>query len=678
MKRLNARTIFEVAVLLGLMTLPFRSAKGIGPVTLRASSSSAGTDAVLAFEPAVITPSTTVFTYPTAGLPQVASRFAVADFNGDGLPDVAKLGPGVTVQFGNGAGSFSAPLALPSSVFSLALTAGDFNGDGRADLAVASGNFSNVFDPPALRVYLSDGAGFSTPSVIPLPFSDCGCGFGLAIAAGDLNGDGRLDLTILMTLSGNPGFLHVLLGDGLGGFDAPVVSNVLDADEGYVLNTRGLLVADLNNDGLADVIIPGGSQQLTDYLAKVVLGNGLGGFTSSQYFLQTGREVILGDFNHDGWLDLAGASFGAAYISSGFGPVGFSQPYAFSFDWTQFGSSSNGWALIALRPSLFAFTAAADFDGDGNLDVVTASSGRLAVQLGSSSGALSEAVDIAAASGLGMVYGVAVADFNNDGRPDIVVLDDIRGLSVFLNSTSQTTVGMNTTVVAGNATLTYSNVTTTGATTVTPISPASAGAVPGGYEVLGANAAYEIQTTATVSGLITIAFKVPQVNDPTTFASLRILHGENGVLVDRTILAPDSPAPDFASRTLYARVSSLSPFVLAVVQGPTYRQCALFDQTKAFKAGSTVPIKLQLCNAAGANVSDVSVPVVATALYKVSNSAPGVLADSGNANPDSQFRFAGGSYIYNLSLKGFSTGTYALIYRAGNDPTPHTVQFQVK
>jgi len=109
-----------------------------------------------------------------------------------------------------------------------------------------------------------------------------------------------------------------------------------------------------------------------------------------------------------------------------------------------------------------------------------------------------------------------------------------------------------------------------------------------------------------------------------------------------------------------------------------YNQCVLFDQGKAHKAGSTIPIKLELCDAAGANVSSAAVPVVATAVYLVSTSAPGPLADSGNANPDNQFRFSEGKYIFNLSLMGFSQGTYAMAYTAGNDPTTHTVQFQVK
>ena len=61
-----------------------------------------------------------------------------------------------------------------------------------------------------------------------------------------------------------------------------------------------------------------------------------------------------------------------------------------------------------------------------------------------------------------------------------------------------------------------------------------------------------------------MCFSVPWITDPTTFAALRLLHGESGVLVDRTILAPDQPAPDFVTRRVCARTTSLSPFAVAV------------------------------------------------------------------------------------------------------------------
>jgi hypothetical protein len=72
---------------------------------------------------------------------------------------------------------------------------------------------------------------------------------------------------------------------------------------------------------------------------------------------------------------------------------------------------------------------------------------------------------------------------------------------------------------------------------------------------------------------------------------------------------------------------------------------------------------------------------VASGIVQLATNAPGILEDSGNANPDNQFRFvpdAGGSYIFNLSTKNLAQGTYALMFTVAGDPTTHTVQFQVK
>jgi len=384
------------------------------------------------------------------------------------------------------------------------------------------------------------------------------------------------------------------------------------------------------------------------------------------------------------------------------------------------------------------------------------------------------------------------------------------------------------------ATVLFSSVLTGGLTTIAPVSVADINLqAPGGFSLSGA-AAYEITTSATIAGPMTPCFNASYINDEPTFSSLVVLHGENGVLVDRT------SSRDFPTRTICATVNSLSPFVIArrsttadttppvvscdqpnsgwsaidvavwctafdtgsglanagdssfplmtavpagvetanatttsrtvcdgagncALVGPVtglrvdkraptitmtapaqanyllhqnvpanyacadagsgvyscagpvangssidsntpgshtfavtaidaagntttsnqtytvaYNQCVLFDATKSYQSGSTVPIKLQLCDATGANVSDAAVPLVATSVYLVSTSASGPLAYSGNANPDNEFRFAGGNYVFNLSLKGFAHGTYALTYRAGTDPTIHVVQFQVK
>lgn len=65
-------------------------------------------------------------------------------------------------------------------------------------------------------------------------------------------------------------------------------------------------------------------------------------------------------------------------------------------------------------------------------------------------------------------------------------------------------------------------------------------------------------------------------------------------------------------------------------------------------------------------------------LVMVSTGASLIVDDSGNANPDGNFRFDTDSYIFNLSTKGLQTGIYNLIFVSGNDPTPHAAPFQVR
>ena len=103
-----------------------------------------------------------------------------------------------------------------------------------------------------------------------------------------------------------------------------------------------------------------------------------------------------------------------------------------------------------------------------------------------------------------------------------------------------------------------------GDSSATLIDPATAGALPQGYTVYN-GIAYDISTEASISGPHIVTFNIPTITDPAIFNKLRILHGEEGVLVDRTILSPDNLGPDFAAKTISARVDSLSPFVIALV-----------------------------------------------------------------------------------------------------------------
>ena len=112
----------------------------------------------------------------------------------------------------------------------------------------------------------------------------------------------------------------------------------------------------------------------------------------------------------------------------------------------------------------------------------------------------------------------------------------------------------------------------------------------------------------------------------------------------------------------------------------SYNVCLLYDPTKARKSGSTYPIQIQLCDAAGHNVSSSGIIVQALSVTRLTTNAPGVLDDAGNSNPDFDFRYDSGlgGYIFNLKTTGFSTGTYNLNFSAGSDPVVHSAPFQIK
>ena len=113
----------------------------------------------------------------------------------------------------------------------------------------------------------------------------------------------------------------------------------------------------------------------------------------------------------------------------------------------------------------------------------------------------------------------------------------------------------------------------------------------------------------------------------------------------------------------------------------TYGVCALYDPEQAAQSGSTIPVKLQLCTASLSDVSSPGVVVTATGVIQVSNNVPAQLADSGNANPDFNFRYTAGTpgmYIFNLSTKGYASGTYLLNFNVAGDPLPHQVKFSVR
>ena len=139
-----------------------------------------------------------------------------------------------------------------------------------------------------------------------------------------------------------------------------------------------------------------------------------------------------------------------------------------------------------------------------------------------------------------------------------------------------TPAGNNVPTSFGNLTITFAGVSTPGTTTITAIDPTSQGAPPIGYSVGGL--AYDIRTTAGYSAPVTLCFNFPLITDRTEFLNLRILHGEGGVLVDRTT------SLDFSSKTICAGVTSLSPFIVATLIAPRDDKQSVLDQLIALRA----------------------------------------------------------------------------------------------
>jgi len=109
----------------------------------------------------------------------------------------------------------------------------------------------------------------------------------------------------------------------------------------------------------------------------------------------------------------------------------------------------------------------------------------------------------------------------------------------------------------------------------------------------------------------------------------------------------------------------------------------LYDPTKEVRSGAAYPIKIQLCELDGTNASASDITVLAEAIEQISTSTQHDVIDSGNANPDNNFRFDSslgttGGYVFNLRTTGLASSVYKLIFSVEGDPLPHEVEFVIK
>jgi FG-GAP-like repeat len=330
------------------------------------------------------------------------------DFSNDGRLDVASVNPttnAVAVALGNGDGTLQTPQPFPVGAVPyvmmvepaegeiyiqstsaltaapIALVAGDFNGDGRLDLATA--NFAS--HDVSVLLGLGDGT-FRQETRFPAGMNPT------AIVTGDFNGDGRLDLAVANARSND---VSILLGNGDGTFACPESFAAGDLPQ-------ALVAGDFNGDGIPDLAV-------ADYRSQdvtVLMGRGDGTFRDPvRLALGTAPlSLIAGDLDGDGSLDLATANFRSNDVSIllGRGDGNFQQP-------VRFDAGTNPLAVITR-----------DFDGDGILDLATVHgiTNAVALLLGRGDGTFTSPVQQpVAASPAALV----AADFNNDGRTDLAV-----------------------------------------------------------------------------------------------------------------------------------------------------------------------------------------------------------------------------------------------------------------
>jgi hypothetical protein len=331
-------------------------------------------------------------TRATTKLPQGAFAITSGDFNNDGYADIAVIDDnGFTVSLGNGDGTFQKPTFYKNAL-SYSLSVGDFNNDGNLDIVVAN------LSPSTVQVYLGRGDG-----TFKAPLSSNTTEGSYFVAAGDFNHDGKLDLALI-----DPPYISVLLGKGNGKFQAP-------NDNDSFTGAKWLAVGDFNNDHHLDVLVTG--QFGAGYNIGVLLGNGDGSLQDSittpvEYVPGT---IAAGDLNGDGKLDaVLGYFLGGIGVLMGNGDGTF-QP-AVNYNTTGLGG---GYVVVS------------DLNLDGRLDLAVPSGPpALDVFWGNGDGTFEPAQGLASSVG-GLP---AVADLNGDHLPDIVMANGDYGTGTMLNT----------------------------------------------------------------------------------------------------------------------------------------------------------------------------------------------------------------------------------------------------
>ena len=368
--------------------------------------------------------------YASAG--QSTHSVAAADLNGDGTTDLALADPcdtnncsngSVSILLGNGDGTFQPAVSYNAGGQSaLAVALGDVNGDGKVDVVVASTCDSNGdCSHGTVAVLLGNGDGTLQTAVTYASDGE----YPQYAAVADVNGDGKPDLLVANSCASasdcTNGSVSVLLGNGDGTFQSALsFSSSGDA-------AQSIAVADVNNDGKADLLVANvcaSSGDCTNGSVSVLLGNGDGTFQSALSYSSGGQSAVsiaVADINADGRVDAIVANMCSSNGDCSSGVVSTLLGNGDGTFQPALSYNSGGTSAVSV--------AVADINGDQKADVLVANSndrngdsldGSVAsVLLGNGDGTLQPAVSYAS-GGFG-ASSVTVTDIDGDGHPDVVL-----------------------------------------------------------------------------------------------------------------------------------------------------------------------------------------------------------------------------------------------------------------
>jgi len=377
------------------------------------------------------TPSSTSFPPPFF---YGAQAITTADFNGDGNLDVAVFASSYAeVAIGNGDGTFQTPIAYGAfsagGVYVSSMVAADMNGDGKPDLIVGSGNGINY-----AALLLNDGLGnFTNSSTFYLGGTEAAF-----VDVADFNGDGKNDIVLASNLAetggADDGTLSVLLGNGDGTMrSATYVSEGRDIFGRYPAGPA-VAAADINGDGFQDLLYPSGcvaGEPCSQSGFTLLLSDGAGGYQAPLQFTAPGQQsqfLAIGDFNGDGKPDVAvfngcdascTATSVSIFLNTGNGT--FANPVVYE-------TGGSPYSTLTM--------ATGDFNGDGKGDIAVLQSdsspqSTIGVLLGNGDGTFQPVVTTPLGSSGGTW--IASADFNGDGKTDLVLAENNRAQILLSN-----------------------------------------------------------------------------------------------------------------------------------------------------------------------------------------------------------------------------------------------------